>query len=140
MARSQITVTPNPISFGVVGLGLKGVSTLNLKNTGTAAATLQSFTFSPSNVFGLNDGSVPVTLKAGQTLAYSVAFLPAAAQTYMSTILNYIVPFAGITRNQVVAAWVNTVDSLVTPFPQTPKPCSPSSRPSSRNCTRTFRT
>jgi len=36
---------------------------------------------------------------------------------YLATVLDYILPFAGVTPNQVVAAWVNAEDSLSDSFP-----------------------
>lgn len=85
-ASAQITLAPNPISFGAVGLGLRGKHSISIQNTGTTAATIQSLTFSPSSIFGLDDGNVPVTLSPGKLLAYGLAFIPTAAQAYTGTL------------------------------------------------------
>ena len=43
--------------------------------------------------------------------------LTGAGGTYWPAILDYYLPFAGVTPNQVVAAWVDILDSLSSSFP-----------------------
>jgi hypothetical protein len=41
--------------------------------------------------------------------------LSASPSTYWPVILDYIIPFAGVTNNQIVAAWVDSIDSISCP-------------------------
>ena len=84
-AAAQISVSPSALNFGKVGLGLQTAIPMTVTNNGSAAVTVNSFTFGLAQ-FGLTDGTFPRTLNPHANAQWSVAFRPAAGQSYTTTL------------------------------------------------------
>ncbi|HXJ94620.1 MAG TPA: choice-of-anchor D domain-containing protein [Terriglobia bacterium] len=97
--------TPDPVN-GLMGLISFGPSTTYDAFTQFINQAHADPQVNPKLVFV--NGAIP-NETAGNLVGANSAYWPA--------ILNYIVPFAGISANQVVAAWVDIIDSLSSTFP-----------------------
>jgi hypothetical protein len=80
-ASAQISTSPSTLNFGQVGLGLQAAIPMTVTNNGSAAVTVDSFTFGMTQ-FGLTDGTFPRTLNPHSTAQWSVTLRPAAARSY----------------------------------------------------------
>jgi len=84
---NPISASPSSINFGNVGLGvgLFGAHGFQLTNSCSLNLKINSFVFNPP-VFGLADGVLPRYINGNSTDNWSIAFRPAAAQTYTGTL------------------------------------------------------
>jgi hypothetical protein len=75
----QLTVTPATVNFGSVADGTTQTQPVSLSATG-ASVTVSS-SASSSSQFVLNGASFPLTIAAGQTVSFNVAFTPQSSGT-----------------------------------------------------------
>jgi hypothetical protein len=73
-AVGQLSVTPSSVNFGNVNVGATGTQTITMSATG--ASVTVSADNSSSSQFALQGVSLPVTIPAGQSSSFSVAFKP----------------------------------------------------------------
>lgn len=74
----QLSASPASLSFGSLTTGTSATQTVTLSNTGNASVTISQITASGTG-FSLSSIGLPVTLAAGQTTSFNVAFAPASA-------------------------------------------------------------
>jgi len=74
----QLSASPGSLSFGSVLAGSSTTKSVTLANTGSGSVTLSGDTVTGSG-FGLSGLSVPLTLNAGQSTSFTVAFAPSAS-------------------------------------------------------------
>jgi hypothetical protein len=86
-AGSPGTLASNPssLSFGSVTVGSKQSLSETVTNSGGASVTISQVAISGSG-FSLSGITAPVTLTAGQSAAFSVAFAPTAAASASGTV------------------------------------------------------
>jgi hypothetical protein len=75
--RLAVTATPAGASFGSVAIGVSNSQTIQLKNTGTAGATISS-TSASGNGVSISGMTLPAAVAAGKTATFNVAFAPIA--------------------------------------------------------------
>lgn len=80
-----LSATPASLSFGNQSVGTSASQNVTLSNTGNSSVTVSQITTSGTG-FSLSAISLPVTLSAGQTTSFSVAFAPAAAGSVSGTV------------------------------------------------------
>jgi len=80
-----LSTIPTSLSFGNQSVGSSASQNVTLTNTGNSSVTVSQVTPSGSG-FSLSAISLPLTLSAGQTASFSVAFAPAAAGSVSGTI------------------------------------------------------
>jgi hypothetical protein len=73
-ASGQLMVAPSPLNFGNVTVGTSATELLSLTASG-GAVTVYSAT-SGNSQFALDGATFPLTLAAGQSVSYDVAFAP----------------------------------------------------------------
>lgn len=73
----QLSANPTSLSFGSLTTGTSATQTVTLSNTGNASVTISQITASGTG-FSLSSIGLPVTLAAGQTTSFNVAFEPAS--------------------------------------------------------------
>ena len=78
-AAGQLSLTPSILNFGNVPVGTTQTQTLTLGASGTSV-TVSSDALSSSQ-FVLTGASLPLTIPAGQTASFNVAFTPKASGT-----------------------------------------------------------
>ncbi|HKW17017.1 MAG TPA: choice-of-anchor D domain-containing protein [Terriglobales bacterium] len=85
--QSSMKVSPSPssLSFGSVQIGSTATLPLSLKNTGTVQAKISSISTNAS-AFAVQNLSLPLTLPAGQSYTFKVAFDPTATGTVNGTL------------------------------------------------------
>ncbi len=74
-SAGTVATTPSSVSFGTVADGTTNSQTVQLKNTGSTSVTISSATVSGTG-FRLSGISLPLTLAAGKTSSFTVAFGP----------------------------------------------------------------
>src|SRR5439155_566133 len=84
-AVGTLSASPASLGFGNVTVGTSGSQTVSLTNTGNAGLTLSSASIA-GNGFSLSGLTLPLTLAAGQTTSFSVAFAPKATGTVAGSI------------------------------------------------------
>jgi hypothetical protein len=94
-----LTVSPNPLAFGNVGVGGTSTLTLSLTNSGTGGAngiTLAAFPAGFSRATGAAGGTCGATVGAGNTCTIGVTFTPTLVQAYSGSLaITASVPVAG---------------------------------------------
>jgi hypothetical protein len=75
-AAGQLIIAPAPLNFGNVAVGSTGMQSLTLTASGNSVTV--SSASSSSSQFVLEGGAFPVTIAAGQSVSYNVAFMPQA--------------------------------------------------------------
>jgi len=89
-SASSYTVLPVSKNFGNVNVGTTSLSSsFTVKNTGTTAITVTSYSLSPSQ-FLFFAGWAPKTLLPGQSTVYDVKFSPSAGQGYNGTLTIFV--------------------------------------------------
>ena len=78
VAQGQLSANPTSFSFGSVQVGNSKPLSGTLTNSGGTSLTISAATVSSSG-FSLSGLPVPVTLNAGQSTSFSVAFVPTAS-------------------------------------------------------------
>jgi hypothetical protein len=77
-SQPQVSLSSTTLSFGTVLLGTTSTQTVKLTNSGTASLTVSNDTLSGTG-FSISGLTFPLTLAAGQSTNFSVAFAPAAS-------------------------------------------------------------
>ncbi len=77
VASSQLTVSPAVVNFGSVPVGSTQTQTITMSASG--APVTVSADSSSNSQFALQGASFPVTIAAGQSLSFSVAFKPTSS-------------------------------------------------------------
>jgi hypothetical protein len=78
-AAGQLTITPSLVNFGDVTVGTTGTQPITM-SAANASVTVTSDA-SSSSQFVLNGGSLPLTIPAGQSMSFNVAFTPTGSGT-----------------------------------------------------------
>lgn len=78
--QPQIAVVPTSVSFGNVSVGVANTQTITVKNPGTANLTVTQATLSGTG-YSANGVSLPLTIAAGGSAAFTLSFAPTAATT-----------------------------------------------------------
>lgn len=78
LAAGALSSNPTSLSFGSVQVGVKQTLSETVKNTGGSTVTISQVGVSGSG-FSVTGITTPVTLTAGQSASFSVAFDPASA-------------------------------------------------------------
>ena len=78
-AAAQLTITPAQINFGNVTEGTTGTQTITM-SAANASVTVSSDA-SSSSQFALSGASLPLTIPAGQSASFNVAFTPTVSGT-----------------------------------------------------------
>lgn len=73
----QLSANPTALSFGSLSTGTSGTQTVTLTNTGNTGVTISQITAGGTG-FSLSTIALPVTLSAGQSTSFNVAFAPAS--------------------------------------------------------------
>jgi len=76
---AQLTLTPGPLNFGNVPVGT--TETLPITMSAVGASVTVSSAGSSSSQFVLNGASFPVTIAAGHSISFNVAFTPQSSGT-----------------------------------------------------------
>jgi hypothetical protein len=79
-SAGTLSGTPSSLSFGTVQTGSSGTLSETLANSGSAAVTISQVSISGSG-FSFSGITPPVTLSAGQSVRFSVAFAPQSNTT-----------------------------------------------------------
>jgi hypothetical protein len=95
----QLTVAPTSISFGVVDVGNNQSTPATMTNSGGSSLTVSKMTPTGAG-FSVSGLSLPVTLAAGQSQAFTVIFTPASSGTVTG---NLAIANSGITSTVNVA-------------------------------------
>jgi hypothetical protein len=74
----QISLSSAAVSFGTVGVGASGTSTLSISNTGASDLTVSVVSLTGAE-FGLSGIATPKTINAGQSVPVSLSYRPTAA-------------------------------------------------------------
>src|SRR5437899_254312 len=77
-SQPTVSLSPTALSFGTVAMGTKSTQTVKLTNSGTASLTVSSDTLSGTG-FSVSGLTFPLTVAAGQSASFSVAFAPAVS-------------------------------------------------------------
>jgi Abnormal spindle-like microcephaly-assoc'd, ASPM-SPD-2-Hydin len=85
MAGAQVTVTPSTITFSNVPLGQRAGQSAVLANSSNNYVKIGQASVSGAG-FGLNIGTLPVTLAPSQTLNFSIAFTPQVSGTVSGSV------------------------------------------------------
>jgi hypothetical protein len=83
--QPQLAPTPTSASFGSVVTGTSNSQTIKLSNAGSASVTISQATVS-GNGFSLTGITVPLTIAAGSSATFNVAFNPSAAGSVTGTV------------------------------------------------------
>ena len=75
----QLTITPSAVNFGDVTVGTTGTQPITM-SAANASVTVTSDA-SSSSQFVLNGASLPLTIPAGQSMSFNVAFTPTGSGT-----------------------------------------------------------
>jgi hypothetical protein len=78
-AAGQLTITPSVVNFGDVTVGTTGTQPITM-SAASASVTVTSDA-SSSSQFVLNGASLPLTIRAGQSMSFNVAFTPTRSGT-----------------------------------------------------------
>jgi Abnormal spindle-like microcephaly-assoc'd, ASPM-SPD-2-Hydin len=81
----QLSASPASLSFGSVAAGTSTTKTVSLTNTGTGSVSLSNDSVTGSG-FTVNGMSMPMTLSAGQSTSFNVAFAPAAGGNFSGAV------------------------------------------------------
>jgi hypothetical protein len=81
----QLSANPPSLSFGSLTTGTSATQTVTLTNTGNAGVTISQITASGTG-FSLSSIGLPVSLAAGQTTSFNVAFAPASTGSVTGSI------------------------------------------------------
>jgi Abnormal spindle-like microcephaly-assoc'd, ASPM-SPD-2-Hydin len=80
-----ISVTPSPVSFGNISVGSSALQALSVSNPGAADLTITNIVTSGAG-FSISGLSVPLTLPAGQSHAFTASFQPSSASSSSGSI------------------------------------------------------
>jgi hypothetical protein len=101
-AAASESVSPASITYPTVTVGLTAGNVVYVTDTGSTPITVTSVSVTPFPLFYMSDGVAPATAIPGQTLNFSIRFVPTAAQSYsgqfqlfFSDGSNVIVPLSG---------------------------------------------
>jgi hypothetical protein len=83
--QPQISVVPGSISFGNVGVGVTSTQTVTINNAGTASLSVTQSMLS-GNGMTLSGLTFPMTVAAGKSATFTIAFAPAAAGSIAGSI------------------------------------------------------
>ncbi len=83
--QPQLAATPSTAGFGSVVTGTSNSQTIKLSNAGSASVTISQATVSGSG-FSLTGITVPLTIAAGSSATFNVAFTPSAAGSVTGTV------------------------------------------------------
>ena len=78
-AAGQLTITPSPLNFGSVPDGTTATQSISLSAIGSNVTISSSA--SSSSQFVMNGASFPLTIPAGQSVSFNVAFTPKSSGT-----------------------------------------------------------
>ena len=81
----SLSASPASMSFGNIAVGASSTQRLTLTDTGTASVTISQASVTGAG-FSLSGLTLPLTLAAGQTTSFSVAFAPKATGTVAGSI------------------------------------------------------
>lgn len=76
--QGQLSASPSSVTFGSVTTGSNTSQTVTLSNSGSASITITAATVSPS-VFTVSGFTLPLTIGAGTSSSFTIAFAPTAA-------------------------------------------------------------
>ncbi len=83
--QPQISVVPPSVGFGSVTVGVTNTQTVTIRNPGTATLTLSQANVTGTG-FAKSGISLPLTLAAGGSTAFTVSFAPTTATTTGGTL------------------------------------------------------
>jgi hypothetical protein len=83
--QPQISVVPGSISFGNVSVGVTNTQTVTISNPGTANLSVTQSLIGGTGL-SLSGLSLPLTVAAGKSASFTVAFAPAAAGSITGSI------------------------------------------------------
>ncbi len=83
--QPQISVVPTSVGFGNVTVNLTNTQTVTVRNPGTAALTLSQANVTGTG-FAKSGITLPVTIAAGGSTAFTVSFTPTTASTTAGTL------------------------------------------------------
>ena len=83
--QAALSATPATVSFGNVVVGNTGTQTVTLANSGTTSVTISQATVS-GTAFNIGGLSLPTTLNAGQSAAFTVSFAPGSATGFTGSV------------------------------------------------------
>jgi hypothetical protein len=113
-AAGSESVSPVSITYPTVTVGLSAGNVVFVTNTGSTLLTVTSVSVTPFPVFYMSDGVAPATAIPGQTLNFSIRFVPTAAQSYsgqfqlnFSDGSNVVVPLSGTAVTTTAVASVS---------------------------------
>lgn len=81
----QVSASPTSLGFGSVLTGSSATKTVTLTNTGNASVSLSSDAVSETG-FSVTGLTLPMTLSAGQSTSFTVAFAPTATGTVSGSV------------------------------------------------------
>jgi len=83
--QPQITVTPSTVSFGNVTVGVTNTQTLTIRNAGTATLSVSQASLAGTG-FTSSGLALPLSVPAGGSSTFNVAFAPASAGAFSASI------------------------------------------------------
>lgn len=81
---AQLTMTPTALTYGSVEVGATATQTVTMSATGASVSI--SSAASSNSKFTLKGGSFPVTIPAGQSASFDVAFTPTTSGTQSGSV------------------------------------------------------
>ncbi len=84
---AEITVTPDPVDFGTVDLGVTDSASLAVKNDGESNLTISSMLISGDAAFNYSSISLPKILTPGQSLGLTVTFTPTSGGNHSADLV-----------------------------------------------------
>ncbi len=81
--QSLIAVVPGSVSFGNVTVGVTNTQTMTIQNPGSASLTVTQAAMTGTG-YSLSGLALPVSIAPGGSVAFNVAFAPAAGSSYPS--------------------------------------------------------
>ncbi len=82
---AQLTASPASLSFGSITTGTSGTQSVTLANTGNSSVSVSQISTSGAG-FSATGFALPLTLAAGQSTSFSVAFAPTATGSLPSSV------------------------------------------------------
>jgi Abnormal spindle-like microcephaly-assoc'd, ASPM-SPD-2-Hydin len=81
----QLSASPTSLSFGSIAAGTSATKTVTLTNTGTGSVLLSNDSVTGTG-FTVSGMSMPMTLSAGQSTSFNVAFAPTASGSFSGAV------------------------------------------------------
>jgi len=116
-----ISVTPSSVAFGNVAVGVTNTQTLTVSNGGTADLSISQATITGTGL-SLSGISVPLTVAAGKTSNFNVAFAPAATGSVSGTLTltsnaagsptTVAVSGTGAQKHSVALSWMGSTSPV----------------------------